>query len=239
MSNEKKPKKKSAAPPKEHKPSWQERQATVQDIKAFLDERVMLRHNVVTGQVECHQVERGLDIATDDSGQLRIVGSPSRSPSGAPVWSPLTDRVVNTLWAELAGTKTVRKQDMQNIIESDYVPEYNPFRFYLDRLPPWNEDKGDYIMELSLSVNVRGDSDEQILFYQYLKKWLVAMVAGWLDADVVNNVILVLIGEQGSYKTTWFSHLLPPELRQFFRIKTNAHDEGRPAGPDAVRPDVL
>ncbi len=47
MSNEKKPKKKSAAPPKEHKPSWQERQATVQDIKAFLDERVMLRHNVV------------------------------------------------------------------------------------------------------------------------------------------------------------------------------------------------
>ena len=222
MSNEKKPKKKSAAPPKEHKPSWQERQATVQDIKAFLDERVMLRHNVVTGQVECHQVERGLDIATDDSGQLRIVGSPSRSPSGAPVWSPLTDRVVNTLWAELAGTKTVRKQDIQNIIESDYVPEYNPFRFYLDRLPPWNEDKGDYIMELSLSVNVRGDSDEQILFYQYLKKWLMAMVAGWLDADVVNNVILVLIGEQGSYKTTWFSHLLPPELRQFFRIKTNA-----------------
>ena len=207
---------------KEHKPSWQERQATVQDIRTFLDSRVMLRHNVVTGQVECHQVERGLDIAADDSGQLRIVGSPSRSSAGPPVWEPLTDRLLNSLWAELSETKVVRKQDMQNIIESDYVPEYNPFRFYLDRLPPWSEGKGDYIMELSLSVTVRGDAEEQILFYQCLKKWLVGMVAGWLDADVVNNVILVLIGEQGSYKTTWFAHLLPPELRQFFRIKTNA-----------------
>jgi hypothetical protein len=30
------------------------------------------------------------------------------------------------------------------------------------------------------------------------------MVAGWVDESVVNNVILVLIGEQGSYKTTIF-----------------------------------
>ena len=27
---------------------------------------------------------------------------------------------------------------------------------------------------------------------------------------------------EGAYKTTWFSYLLPPELRRYFRIKTNA-----------------
>ncbi len=32
----------------------------------------------------------------------------------------------------------------------------------------------------------------------------------------------MLIGEQGAYKTTWFSYLLPPELRQYFRTKTNS-----------------
>jgi len=58
---------------------------------------------------------------------------------------------------------------------------------------------------------------------KYLKKWLVGMVAGWVDPSVVNNVILVLIGEQGSYKTTWFNYLLPPELRQYFYTKTNAN----------------
>ena len=118
--------------------------------------------------------------------------------------------------------KPTRIQDMQRVIESDYVPEYDPFRFYLSRLPPWNEDHPDYIMGLSLSVNVKGDSDEQILFYEYLKKWLVAMVAGWVDDTVVNNVMLVLIGEQGSYKTTWFSMLLPPALRSYFYTKTNS-----------------
>ncbi len=41
-----------------------------------------------------------------------------------------------------------------------------------------------------------------MLFYEYLKKWLVAMVAGWIDETVVHHVMLVRIGEQGSYKTT-------------------------------------
>ena len=53
------------------------------------------------------------------------------------------------------------------------------------------------------------------------------MVAGWIDETVVNNVILVLIGEQGSYKTTWFNNLLPPELSGYFYTKTNANKMGR------------
>jgi predicted P-loop ATPase len=102
------------------------------------------------------------------------------------------------------------------------VTDYDPFQFYLNHLPPWNEDMDDYIMELAMSVIVKGEAEEQLLFCQCLKKWLVGMVACWLDPKVVNNVILVLIGAQGSYKTTWFSYLLPPELRAYFRIKTNA-----------------
>jgi predicted P-loop ATPase len=53
------------------------------------------------------------------------------------------------------------------------------------------------------------------------------MVASWVNPWVVNNVILVLIGEQGSYKTTWFQYLLPPELRQYFYTKTNANRMSR------------
>ena len=62
-----------------------------------------------------------------------------------------------------------------------------------------------------------------IAFRFSLKKWLVAMVAAWISPDVVNNVILVLIGEQGAYKTTWFNYLLPPQLKHYFYTKTNAN----------------
>ena len=38
--------------PKEHKKSWQETYASIDDIMTFLDNHVMLRHNVVTARVE-------------------------------------------------------------------------------------------------------------------------------------------------------------------------------------------
>ena len=191
-------------PRADRKPNWQEVYATVEDIRQFLDERVLLRYNVVTRRVEVHWLTDFGDAA------------PSLDD-----WEPLTDRLVNSLWVEMSEQKQVRVQDIFRVIESDYVAEYNPFAFYLERLPPWNGNE-DHILGLSLSVNVKGDNDEQFLFAEYLKKWLVGMVAGWVNPQVVNNVILVLIGPQGAYKTTWFNYLLPPELRRYFYTKTNA-----------------
>ena len=189
----------------ERKPNWQEVYATVEDIQAFLDERVLLRYNLVTHQTEVH-------LLTDFGDDL----------SKPAEWQRMSDRIENSLWKDLSKEKPVRMQDLHHVIESDYVAAYHPFRFYLEHLPPWTEEQGDNIMELSLSVNVKGDSDEQFLFAAYLKKWLVAMVASWMDDKVVNNVMLVLIGEQGAYKTTWFAHLLPPQLREYFYTKTNS-----------------
>ena len=192
---------------KERKQNWKEYTATVEDIRRFLEDRVMLRYNVVTRRVE------GL------------------SPNPSPIregnsWQPITDRLVNSLWLEMSEDRKVRAEDIRRVMESDFVPEYDPFRFYLDSLPPWNG-RDDYLLELSVSVLLKGDADEQMLFAEYLKKWMVGMVAAWVDDTVVNNVILVLIGEQGSYKTTWFNYLLPPQLRQYFYTKTNANRMGR------------
>ena len=205
MEEKKRKKKAKSTERTERKPNWQEVYATVEDIQAFLDERVLLRYNMVTHQTEVH-------LLTDFGDDL----------SKPAEWQRMSDRIENSLWKDLSKEKPVRMQDLHHVIESDYVAAYHPFRFYLEHLPPWTEEQGDNIMELSLSVNVKGDSDEQFLFAAYLKKWLVAMVASWMDDKVVNNVMLVLIGEQGAYKTTWFAHLLPPQLREYFYTKTNS-----------------
>ena len=225
MSDEKpkKQKKRSAAKEdgggKEHKRPWQETTATPEEIKAMLSERVLLRYNEVRGRTEVHWLSQGLTIGEDEQGLLTIFGGDGGVTDG---YTNLGDRDINTLWTELCQEKPVIKQHLLNVIESDYVPPYHPFCYYLDHLPPWTPDKGDAIMELSLTVNVRGDADEQILFYQYLKKWLVGMVASWVSPKVVNNVMLILIGEQGTYKTTWFANLLPPQLRDYFYTKTDS-----------------
>ena len=204
---------------KEHKKSWQETYATPEEIKAMLDSRVWLRYNEVRGRPEIHWLSKGPVIRADERGLLTIFGGDECATDG---YTNLTDRDINTLWMELCQEKAVIKQHLLNVVESDYVPKYHPFRDYLEHLSPWTPKQGDHILRLSLTVIVKGDADEQILFYQYLKKWLVGMVASWVDAKVVNNVMLILIGEQGTYKTTWFANLLPPQLREYFYTKTDS-----------------
>ena len=204
---------------KEHKKPWQETVATPDEIKAMLDNRVSLRYNEVRGRTEIHWLSAGPVIGEDEQGLLTIFGGDGGVTDG---YANLDDRDVNTLWTALCQEKPVVKQHLLNVIESDYVPAYHPFRDYLEHLPPWHEDQGDHIMGLSLTVNVKGDADEQILFYQYLKKWLVGMVASWVNPKAVNQAMLILIGEQGTYKTTWFANLLPPQLRDYFYTKTDS-----------------
>ena len=53
------------------------------------------------------------------------------------------------------------------------------------------------------------------LWRAYFKKWFVAMVASWMKDEVVNHTVLVLVGRQGIFKTTWLDKLIPPELRAY------------------------
>ena len=55
------------------------------------------------------------------------------------------------------------------------------------------------------------------------KKWFVAMVASWLKDEVVNHTVLVLVGRQGIFKTTWLEYLIPPHLREYCCKLANAN----------------
>ena len=216
--------------------------ASVDEIKAFLDGRVRLRYNVITSRVEC------LLTGENTNNSLGVNTNPT-----CPQWQPISDRIVNTLWSQMSSVLRVNIQDVYRVIESDYVPAFNPFVEYLESLPEWHEGDHDYIADLAATVKIKGEQEhiespqadsslftlpsslpsqagpsqatDSSLFTlrSSLKKWLVGMVAGWISEDVVNNVILVFIGEQGAYKTTWFNYLLPPQLKQYFYTKTNAN----------------
>ncbi len=192
--------------------------ASVEEIRSFLAAHILLRYNIITLRYE--YLFRG--------NPKKRRGGDSPGKPVKEVWKMLDDRKVNTLWSQLSANKRVSKADLLNVVESNYTPPFHPFADYLERLPPWKEGDPDYIGELAATVRVRGEGDglpaDPSLFplASSLRKWLVAMIAGWIDEDAVNNVILVFIGRQGAYKTTWFNNLLPPELRQYFYTKTNS-----------------
>ena len=281
--------------------------ASVDEIKAFLDGRVRLRYNVITSRVEClltgentNNTLSGLNTNLTNDANNSLEENTNNSLGGlntnltndtnnslgentnliCPQWQPISDRIVNTLWSQMSSVMRVNIQDIYRVIESDYVPAFNPFAEYLESLPVWHEGDHDYIADLAATVKIKGEqehmespeadsslftlpsslpsqeadsslftlpsslpsqeadsslstlrssrpsqeSDSSLFTLRSsLKKWLVGMVAGWISEDVVNNVILVFIGEQGAYKTTWFNYLLPPQLKQYFYTKTNAN----------------
>lgn len=170
--------------------------ATIMEVEAFLTARYRFRRNILSQQVE----------------YTSLIPHPS-------FLIPLTDAAENTLWIDMqrAGLNT----DMQTLhayLTSNYVEEFHPVKHYLESLPEW--DGHDHIADLLGMVHCRDCSPEDFDFY--VRRWLVAMVAATLDDSVVNHQIFVLLGPQGTYKTSFMNNLLPPELRQYFCMKTNS-----------------
>ena len=171
-----------------------EKFATVADIEQFLSEQAKFRKNTVSGKLE---------VLMPDCGEE---------------YTELTDRYVNTLWSRMNKARMLaRVTDIRSVLDSEYTPLFNPFVSYMEELPAWDRTT-DPIARLAAGVHVK---DDQELFGIYFKKWLVATVASLLDPKVVNHEILVFIGKQGIYKTTWMQRLLPTELQRYFYVKSN------------------
>ena len=180
------------------------RKSTIMEVEAFLTARYHFRRNILSLQVEYCNIERL------KNGKMEILAS---------TFNALTDSAENTLWIDMqrAGLNT----DMQTLhayLTSNYVKEFHPVKHYLESLPEW--DGHDHIADLLRMVHCRDCSPEDFDFY--VRRWLVAMVAATLDDNVVNHQIFVLLGPQGTYKTSFMNNLLPPELRQYFCMKTNS-----------------
>ena len=133
-------------------------------------------------------------------------------------WVQLDERVLCSIRGQIAADtgKRMLKQDVRDVLNSDFSRLSHPVREYVEALPAW--DSRDRVKELCSHVSAQ----EPQYFEWTLHKWLVAAVATWMSDLSSNHEIFVLIGAQGIYKTTFFRHLLPPQLRMYFW--ENAHN---------------
>lgn len=129
----------------------------------------------------------------------------------------LDDRVLNTIWIDLQmeGIKCSDKT-LDKILRSEYTTSYHPLSSFFEKLPEY--DGKDYIGMLADTIEISDISTDELrlpdLWRTYLEKWLVASVAtcmGW----GINQTCLILVGEQGSGKTTWLNKLCPPNMEDF------------------------
>ena len=157
--------------------------------EAYMKEHYTLRLNVMTGTPEY---------------RLNAVGYG---------FQPLDQAARNTMAIKAlkAGVESWDK-DLNRYIDSNLIPRYYPMEDYLKHLPKWNG-KTDYVGELARRVktdNPYWESD--------FHTWMLSMVAQWLGKDRQhgNAIVPLLIGPQGSGKTTFCKRLLPGYLQVYF-----------------------
>ena len=133
------------------------------------------------------------------------------------VWRDLSDRDINDMvcqcCAETAAAVTSR--EVLTVLHSSMLPQVNPLREYVEQQNAYDAQKEpNWIGEMADQITLT-DPTKHDLWRRCFSKWFIAMVASWLRDDAVNQQVLVLIGRQGIYKTTWLEHLIPPELRGY------------------------
>jgi len=130
-------------------------------------------------------------------------------------WQPLNDDRVNA-WRVEFELETGRPCSVDDTVKwLSYVTKpYDPIREYFDALPTW-DGTTDHIATLASTAK----TDNPALFYDHLTKWLVGTYAtGYYGAKrlaTINELFLVLHGEQGTGKTTFLTHLVPEPLRDY------------------------
>ena len=128
-------------------------------------------------------------------------------------WQQLTDRDLNRMtFEQMNEGGDGWGIDLQLYLHSTMVPQYNPLTEFLDGCGRWYGHK-DHIAELARRVPTDYE-DWEPLFH----RWFLAMVAQWLSIDkrFSNMLVPMLIGGQGTHKTTFCRMLLPPVLSDYF-----------------------
>ncbi len=201
---------------------------TLPEIRQWLSEHIAVRYNLITDQM-LWRMKANADVQPCND------------------WQQVDDIFYNTQRGRIADDtgKRVQVQDVKGVIVSDFAEQVHPVREYIQQLPAW--DGQDRIAEMASHVHVQAtvvgqsDLEAQESLYWGLKKWLVGMVATWINDKECNQEILTFIGPQGIYKTTFFRHVLPPQLNDYFWENTQnsfSHKDDRIACSENCLVDI-
>ncbi len=197
-----------------------------------------LRHDVIADKLQVRAAHSLGDEAN------RLLGERQE------YWREMTKHDINSIVCHCAQEydANITSREVMTALQSDLIPDVHPLREYVLSCPEWTEEQPDWIDWVAQQVRVResaqvlssmpkvsrplGEGEAQSaveskaerLWRGCFKKWFVAMVASWMKDDVVNHQVLVLIGKQGIFKTTWLEHLIPPHLRAYACKLANSND---------------
>ena len=181
-------------------------------VRQFFEQNYELRYNVMK------QVEEFRPALRKERFFHRkdvVIGGkePLNSEKTGFKWQQLTDRELRRIAIEqMEQVGVAWTVDVELYVRSAFVPNYNPVIDFLENCGEWDRHE-DYIRQLASRVPT--------IYKEWpdrFHRWILAMVAQWmnLSRDYGNAIVPMLIGAQGTHKSTFCKLILPPELREYY-----------------------
>ena len=127
-------------------------------------------------------------------------------------FNPLDKRALNSiaLDAQMEGIP-LWDRDISRYIYSNRVPVFNPLEDFLYRLPAW--DGKDRIRALAATVPCKNP-----YWMDLFHRWFLNMVSHWKGSNkkYANSVSPLLVGPQGTRKSTFCRSIMPPSERSYY-----------------------
>lgn len=180
-------------------------------IRQFFEQNYELRYNIMK-QTEEFRPRPGKARVIDKKA---VTNSPKAvlNLEEAGSWRQLTDRELRRIAIEqMEQVGVAWSVDVELYVRSAFIPDYNPVTEFLGNCGEWDRQE-DYIRQLASRVPT--------IYKEWpdrFHRWILAMVAQWmnLSRDYGNAIVPLLIGAQGTHKSTFCKQILPPELREYY-----------------------
>lgn len=168
--------------------------AQIQQIKDFIEESYDVRFNSITQTLEYREKNGGIG------------------------YEQLTDQIKTDIIIQLKQLFFKKpKEDLDDLLNSSMIPRFDPLKEYFNTT--FYEGEG-HISKLASCI-VLDEPDRLIdgkpykqLFRAYFEKWLTACYL-CSTGRLVNDVMLILIGAQGRFKTSFLNFLTPNRLEDY------------------------
>ena len=180
-------------------------------VRRFFDKNYELRYNVLK-QVEEFRPRRNT-IVSYGNNIASYSDNIASYAAGKDGWQQLTDRELRRIaFEQMEQVGVAWSVDVELYVRSAIVHSYNPIDDYLLSCGPWR-DSTDHIRQFARRIPCNFPE-----WPDWFHRWFLAMVAQWQQRsrDFGNSVVPVLIGDQGTRKSTFCKLILPPELREYY-----------------------
>lgn len=176
------------------------------------------------------QVEQFIDWLFDqyDYRFNVITQRPEYSQKDENIWYPVDDIFVNSLEvkARIYGFSKNMASMINTILKSRHIPHQNDIEIYFKNLP--RPEKATINRDIIITPTIKAffdklkirefESFDKQTLYKYFQKWMIATVNSALGKKP-NDVMLVLMGDQGKMKTSFLRHLTPKVLHDKYYVE--------------------